>query len=157
VADAAILVEGPSDELIIQRAYRDTHGRLPIENGIDVISVGLSHKRFAELATRLGRRIWLVTDNDGKTLEEVTKRFSSFLAEGKVSLHTSDDPRLNTLEPNLVAVNELSSLNTALGTRHPTKEALLEAMLADKTASALSIFEAGITLNMPKYIRDVVE
>jgi putative ATP-dependent endonuclease of the OLD family len=156
LSDAAILVEGPSDELIIQRAYRDIHGRLPVDDGVDVISVGLSHKRFAELAIRLGRRVWLVTDNDGKTIEEVTQRFSKFVSHSNVSLHTSDNPILNTLEPNLVAVNDLSTLNTALGTKHPTKESVLDAMLSDKTASALAIFEAGINLNMPKYILDVV-
>ncbi len=155
LAEAAILVEGPSDELIVQRAYRDTHGRLPIDDGIDVISVGLSHKRFAALAIRLGRRVWLVTDNDGKSSEEVTQRFSEFLGD-KVSLHTADDPQLNTLETNLVAVNELSTLNCALGTEHPTKEDVLRAMLAEKTASALAIFESGTSLKMPKYIRDVI-
>jgi predicted ATP-dependent endonuclease of OLD family len=156
LADAAILVEGPSDELILQRAYRDAHGRLPIDNGIDVISVGRSHKRFAELAIRLGRRVWLVTDNDRKTIEEVKQRFSKVLGDERVTLHTADDPRLNTLEPNLVAANELSTLNSALRTKHSTKEDVLKAMLADKTASALAIFESGIRLNMPKYIRDVI-
>ena len=156
LSEAAILVEGPSDELILQRAYRDTHGRLPIEAGIDVISVGLSHKRFAELAIRLGRRVRLVTDNDGKTIEEVKQRFSKYLGYDNVSLHTAADPQLNTLEPNLVAANDLSTLNSALGTEHTTKEDVLKAMLADKTASALAIFESDSRLNMPKYIQDVV-
>ena len=40
LARRVILVEGPSDELVVQRAYRDTHeGRLPIHDGVDVISV----------------------------------------------------------------------------------------------------------------------
>lgn len=156
LADAAILVEGPSDELIVQRAYIDIHGRLPIEDGKDVISIGLSHKRFAELAIRLGRRVWLVTDNDGKSTDEMAQRFSGFLVDGLVTLHTSPDPQLNTLEPNLVAVNELSTLNAVLGTKHKTKEAVLKAMLADKTSSALAIFESNINLTMPEYIRDIV-
>jgi len=156
VAEKAMLVEGPSDELILQRAYHDAHGRLPIDDGIDVISVGLSHKRFAELAIRLGRRVWLVTDNDGKTIEEVKQRFSEYLSDANVSLHTADDPRLETLETNLVASNDLSSLNSALGTKHATTEEVLKGMLADKTGSALSIFEATTILNMPKYIQDVV-
>lgn len=156
LAEAAILVEGPSDELVLQRAYRDTHdGRLPIEDGIDVISVVRSHKRFAELAVRLGRRVWLVTDNDGKTAEEVRKRFSECITD-KVSLHTADDPKLNTLEPNIVAANDLATLNSALGTKHTGKEGVLEAMLADKTAAALAIFESSTRLNMPRYIADVV-
>ncbi|MEE4377137.1 MAG: AAA family ATPase, partial [Candidatus Competibacteraceae bacterium] len=71
LAKGAILVEGPSDELIVQRAYKDAKGKLPIDNDIDVISVGLAHKRFLDLAIRLQRRVWIVTDNDRKTIDEV--------------------------------------------------------------------------------------
>ena len=44
----SILVEGDSDELIIQKAYMTQHeGRLPIEDGIDVFSINsLAFKRF---------------------------------------------------------------------------------------------------------------
>jgi putative ATP-dependent endonuclease of OLD family len=39
----AILVEGPSDELIVQKAYMNLKdGKLPIEDEVDVISVGTS-------------------------------------------------------------------------------------------------------------------
>jgi len=38
----AILVEGPSDELIVQKAYSKQKDRLPIEDEVDVISVGTS-------------------------------------------------------------------------------------------------------------------
>src|SRR5262249_46052501 len=50
LAKQVILVEGPSDELVVQRAYRDTHdGRLPIHDGIDVMSMdSLSAKRFLD-------------------------------------------------------------------------------------------------------------
>lgn len=38
-----ILCEGDSDELVIQKAYMQLNdGRLPIEDGIEVISVGVS-------------------------------------------------------------------------------------------------------------------
>ncbi len=47
LARRCILVEGPSDELIVQRAYEDKHGKLPLEDGVDVISVrSLAFKRF---------------------------------------------------------------------------------------------------------------
>ena len=78
LAEGAVLVEGPSDELIVQRAYRDIHGKLPIEDGIDVISVGTAHKRFLELAARLGRRVWAVVDNDGKSVTDVEARFIDY-------------------------------------------------------------------------------
>jgi len=53
LCEKAILVEGPSDELIVQRAYKDVHGNLPIEDGIDVITVdSLAFKRYLEIATK---------------------------------------------------------------------------------------------------------
>lgn len=40
-------------------------GRLPIEDGIEVISVGVSFLRFLELADCIRTKIAVVTDNDG--------------------------------------------------------------------------------------------
>ena len=156
LAEGAILVEGPSDELVVQRAYFDKKGKLPIDDGIDVISVGLSHKRFLDLAIRLNRRVWVVTDNDGKTIEQVRARFADYLTAECVSLHVGTDPKLHTLEPQIVEVNELSVLNEVLSTECATKEELLEVMLADKTGSALAIFESSVNIAMPEYIRDVL-
>lgn len=157
LAEGVILVEGPSDELIVQRAYKDAHAKLPIEDGIDVISVGLSHKRFLDLAIKLKRRTWIVTDNDGKTPEQVRERFTTYLAETFISLHTGDDPQFNTLEPQIVAANDLATLNAVLGKSYTRKDEALEAMLADKTASSLAIFESTTNLIMPTYIREVVD
>jgi putative ATP-dependent endonuclease of OLD family len=156
LAKSAILVEGPSDELIVQRGYLDAKGKLPIDDDIDVISVGLSHKRFLELAVRLKRRVWVVTDNDGKSVEEKTQRFANYLDNTFVSLHVGSDPSLTTLEPQIVDANDLSTLNAALGKKCSSKDEVLQAMLEDKTAAALAIFESKTKIVMPKYIRDVV-
>src|SRR5690606_15304907 len=66
LARRSILVEGPSDELIVQRAYERRHGRMPLEDGVDVISVNsLAFKRFLQIAVKLSRTVDVVTDNDG--------------------------------------------------------------------------------------------
>ena len=39
LADRAILVEGPSDELIVQKAFYMKHGVMPHERSVDIISV----------------------------------------------------------------------------------------------------------------------
>ena len=155
LAEGAILVEGPSDELVVQRGYKDAKGKLPIEDGIDVISVGLSHKRFLDIAIRLNRRVWVVTDNDHKTTDQVKERFSGYLDNEFVSLHVGSDPKLNTLEPQIVEVNDLKTLNAVLGRQCGNKEEVLRAMLADKTASALAIFESQTKIKMPEYLQDV--
>lgn len=157
LADGAVLVEGPSDELIIQRAYLDQKGRLPIEDGIDVISVGTSHKRFLELAVRLRRRVCAVVDNDGSSEDLIRARFADFLGYDFVSLHVGADPELPTLEPQIVAANDVGTMNRILGLNLATPKELVSAMSKDKTAHALSIFSSPERIRMPRYIRDVVD
>ena len=157
LAKGAILVEGPSDELVVQRAYLDAKGRLPIEDGIDVISVGRAHKRFLDVAVPLKRRVWVVTDNDGKTLEEVNQRFAGYLSNPCVTLHTCVDPGITTLEPAIAAENPIATLNTVLGTTCGNQEEIVKAMTDDKTWAALAIFESKTSISFPEYIRHAIE
>ena len=74
----AILVEGDADELIIQKAYFDKHKRLPIEDEIEVISVGTTFLRFLELADLLKKETVVVTDNDGD-IEALEKKYKNYI------------------------------------------------------------------------------
>lgn len=160
LAREVILVEGPSDELVVQRAYRDAHGgRMPIDDGIDVINVrGLSAQRFLDLAIPLKRRCRVVTDNDGQPHEEVEATFAQYAAESFITVHVGKDPTLPSLEPQLLGVNDRATLNTVFGTSHQTDEKLLRYMRAknNKASCALKIFESDSTITMPSYIRDAV-
>ena len=43
LANKIIFVEGPTDELIVEKCYLDTFKRMPIDDGIDIIAInGLS-------------------------------------------------------------------------------------------------------------------
>lgn len=54
LAKKVILVEGPSDELIVQKAFFATNSKMPLEAGIDVLSVnGLAGPRFLDIAKLL--------------------------------------------------------------------------------------------------------
>jgi len=82
LAKRTILVEGPSDELIIQKAYLQKHRKLPIQNGVDVINVrGLSFLRFLDIGKELGLDIGVVTDNDGNYDERVTKKYEGYISD----------------------------------------------------------------------------
>jgi hypothetical protein len=85
----------------------------------------------------------------------VKERFEKYIEYKMVSLHVGTDPELNTLEPNIVAVNDLETLNAALGAEFTTKEEVLNAMLKDKTGAALAIFESATKIVIPEYIRNV--
>ncbi len=78
----AILVEGDSDELVVQKVYMNNHGgRLPIMDGVEVISVGTSFLRFFELAKAMGKPVVAITDNDGD-LKSVRRKYEGYLILG---------------------------------------------------------------------------
>lgn len=104
LANNIILVEGPADELIIQRAYRDNYGKLPIEDGIDVMSVGgVAFKRYCELAQLIRKNVVIVTDNDGNP-KSVKERYNDF--SDIVNLCVEEDKSINTLEPAVLYANK---------------------------------------------------
>ncbi|MDX0776782.1 AAA family ATPase [Sinorhizobium medicae] len=165
LAAKAILVEGDSDELVVQRAYMDTNGgRLPIQDGIDVISVGTAFLRFLELADALKIPVTVVTDNDGDTAA-VEKKYATFKDSDTIricfdpivdtgSLTIKGRPfNYNTLEPKLLKANDRATLNAILGTSAQTDDELRIYMRANKTESALAIFKSMTTITYPDYIQ----
>ncbi|MFI0448070.1 ATP-dependent nuclease [Actinomadura sp. 6N118] len=160
LARKAILVEGPSDELVVQRAYRDAHeGRMPIDDGIDVIDVGgLSFRRFLDIATRLdSAKVTVVTDNDGKDAARVHERYASYTASGDIKICVSDDTSCRTLEPQLIKSNGAERMKAILGlSAQMSEEELAKHMKAHKTSCALAIFSTEQAVTMPGYIADAV-
>lgn len=157
LASRVILVEGPSDELLVQRAYVDAYGKLPMDDGVDVLNVrGLSHKRFLDIAGPLGTQVSVVTDNDGRTPADVAARFENYTAEGAITVHTGEPAGGRTLEPQIVHANGLEAMNQLLSKSFATEEALLDYMEGAKTEWALKVFEAGGKLKMPQYILDAI-
>jgi putative ATP-dependent endonuclease of OLD family len=79
LCNKAILVEGDSDELVVQKAYQvENNSKLPIEDCIEVISVGVSFLRFLEIADKLKKPVCVVTDNDGD-VAALKKKYESYL------------------------------------------------------------------------------
>lgn len=158
LSERIILVEGPSDELIVQRAFLDAHGKLPLEAGVDVISVrGLSFKRFLDIAKPLGKRTAVVTDCDGVEPSVIAAKYVDFTSSGHITLHVGNLAEGDTLEPQLITSCGRERLNTVLGTTFESDEALATHMTANKTACALKLFESPDSLPLPQYIRDAVQ
>ncbi|MDR3547747.1 MAG: AAA family ATPase [Candidatus Pacebacteria bacterium] len=160
LAKKAILVEGASDELIVQRAYLDTYGNLPIEDGTDVISVrGLSFKRFLDIATLLGTKVVVVTDNDGDYDRKITAKYSDYAPHANITISASTDNDLPTLESHLVALNDTAQLNAILGREGGVKDTLLAFMLDsdNKADDALKIFNSTTTIVFPDYVTRAIQ
>lgn len=158
LSERCILVEGPSDELIVQRAYKNAHDRLPLEDGVDVISVGsLAFKRFLEIAAILQVKVDVLTDNDGD-VTALKEKYSDYLQSNTptISVSFDDDEECKTLEPQLLKANSLDLLNQILNTTYSNDDALLSYMDRNKTDCALRFFETDLTWSTPGYIANVV-
>lgn len=167
----AILVEGDSDELVVQKAYLNKYGKLPIHDGIDIISVGTSFLRFLEIAVKLNKPTIVVTDNDGN-LEALEKKYKDYQTDEFKSLikicydKTTDEGKLsisnipfnyNTLEPKLLKENSINLFNKIFGTNHVDHNTMHVYMKANKTECALKIFESSENIIFPKYILDAID
>ncbi|MEV5717283.1 AAA family ATPase [Amycolatopsis mediterranei] len=159
LAQRSILVEGPSDELVVQRAYRDHYGRLPIEDGVDVINVrGLSFKRFLDIVVLLKEnRVAVVTDNDGNLAADVLARYADYIVHPHISVHVGEGADRPTLEPQLFAANGLDVMNQVLDTSFDTEPELLSYMKNNKTTCALAVFGSDTSIDMPRYICDAIK
>ena len=170
-----ILVEGDSDELILQKAYFQQFNKLPIEDGIDIQCIrGLSFLRYLELATLMNLNVKVVTDNDGD-LDALKEKYINYIAENKKcnieicfseQIFTADDFsgdealgrfNFNTLEPLLLKSNSLALFNRIFSKTCATDKELLKYMHNNKSECALAIFRSPETISIPEYIMKAIE
>ena len=170
----AILVEGDSDELVVQKAYMSkNNNRLPIEDQVDVISVGTSFLRFLELATALNLNVAVVTDNDGNIVG-LENKYADYIKNNKKSnikicyddvvdsgnLTIGEKPyNYNTLEPKLLKANsnDVPLFNSILDKKFETVEELQKYMKHHKTETALAIFDTDKDIVFPQYILEAIK
>lgn len=161
IAEKPILVEGPSDELIVQKAYMmQNEGKLPIEDGWDIITVrGLSFKRFLDISILLGKQVVVVTDNDGNYAKNITGKYQDYLVHDFINICADTNNDYPTLEPQIVNDNTLENINIILGKEFESKEEAIAFMTksANKTECALKLFETDIEWVVPQYILNAIE
>lgn len=170
----AILVEGDADELVVQRAYKDKYQKLPIEDEIDVISVGTTFLRFLEIADKLKKETNVVTDNDGD-ISALETKYSNYLGENVkeyIKIYYDEETHINqggltakndgkfnydTLEPCILRVNTLEIINRVLGKNYFSDDDLIKYMVGNKTECALRIFNSKENINYPDYIKKAID
>lgn len=159
LAKKAILVEGPSDELIVQKAYLKKYDKLPIDVGIDVINIrGLSFSRFLDIAKELKKEVVVVTDNDGNYQKNVDLKYANYKESDNIIICRSEDNSAKTLEPQIIKCNGLQKLNGIFNKNYTNLEDLENYMENNKTEYALKVFETSQdNIIFPKYINDAIE
>lgn len=173
-----IMVEGDSDELVVQRAYKDKYGRQPIEDGVDVLCVrGLAFLRFLEIAKALNLTIAVVTDNDGD-IEAIKNKYDNYLGDKAVpnikicfddtidtkesfgcideSNPLPDNFNYNTLEPKMLKANNLDVFKRIFGNEYDTTTKMLRHLHSQKGESALTLLKTSEIISYPQYILDAI-
>lgn len=163
LCDKAILVEGPTDEMVVLYHFMKEYQCHPFAKGIELISVGGTvFKHFALLGAKLKKRIAIITDNDNLNIEELeTKR--NIPQEDTVQLFTEKDSSLHTLEPAFINANAdnlkgLSKVIRGKNVDDETAESLSEYMTKHKTEWAQKLLEdSSYNFNVPQYIIDAID
>lgn len=151
LAKRVVLVEGPSDEIIFERIFKDRFGKRPMDIGIDVLSMGgLSLKRYLELCKALDKHVTVIRDNDGKDPSSLEDDISSFLAKGKREVFIGKVESGKTLEPQIISHNEESTLKRILGIT--TAADLNTWMSREKTEMAIRIASSDQVITPPEYL-----
>ncbi|MEM1438728.1 MAG: AAA family ATPase [Pseudomonadota bacterium] len=176
----SILVEGPSDEIILKKIYFEKHGSLPEEDGIDIIVVrGIGFKTYLNIARPLRHPVRVVKDNDGDYATNIHSWSQDYKDCQFIKVFS---PKMNdeySLEPALVKANSSSKAELDLLARTilsaktlrsyrdsgdlPAKAAFLCNWFATgnqgskKVDSAMRIFESEAKLSYPSYLRDAIQ
>ncbi len=166
LANETILVEGSTDDLIMQRAYKDKYGCLPIENGVDVIVVdSLAFKRYCDIALLIKKKVKIVTDNDGDIDKNIKEKYREYIGKENIEFYYEDNENLKTLEPSLLEVNSsnqdlfdafrkiISKKNSMVGKHNAD---ILSFMTNNKAEWALRVFDSELSIEYPEYIKNAI-
>ena len=153
--------------------YKDKYKKLPIEDEIDVISVGTTFLRFLKIAEKIEKETIIVTDNDGN-IEALKKKYDEYLGEnakkyiniffdevehknqGNLVARNGGDFNYDTLEPCILRANSLKTLNKILVTNFKTDDEIIDYMVKNKTDCAIKIFDTEEGINYPDYIKKAI-
>ena len=163
LASKIILVEGPTDDLIIQRAYKDKYNRLPSADGIDIFVVGsLSFKHYCNIAILMNKSIAVVTDNDGNKKKNIIDRYEKY-SNNNITFYYEENNSLNTIEPSVLSSNSTDNIpnesfvNIIYKSKNKyDKNTILNFMLNHKVEWALRVFEDKNNIAYPQYIKNVI-
>ena len=181
LADKVILVEGPSDELILKKIYLEKHNKLPEEDGIDIVVVrGIGFLNYLEICKYIGTQVHVVKDNDGDYKKNISDYAEPYKDVETIKFFSSTNDKLYSLEPVLIEANagKEESLDSyaeiSLSTqtynkykavrKYKDKVTFLQQWYQGedgagkkKVDSAMRIFESKKSIEYPEYFMSVLD
>jgi predicted ATP-dependent endonuclease of OLD family len=172
LAEKVILVEGATEELLLQRAYMDKHSTedkimFPIDDGIDIIAINsLSFKRYCDIAVIIEKPVTVITDNDGSVDQNIKGKYKDYFENELFTFLYEADDNLHTIEPSVLSANAEGGVPTDIFAKaissngsmdNKSYEEILRYMTGNKTEWAMRVFENDQRISYPKYIEDAIQ
>ena len=165
-----ILVEGPTEYLLLPYFYQKLYGTTLESDGITPITCGgISYKRYLDITQDTNKKIAVITDNDGKN-SNLSHMNNYNLKHTSQRIFMDNDLKNFTWEVALYNCNEQNSnLKECVGTIDPTasyefnnvtygtkgkNKPILGKMLNNKVETAYNILQYEADLQVPKYVKE---
>lgn len=175
LSQKSVLVEGPSDELILKKIYINKYGRLPEKDGIDIIVVrGIGFKNYLNIVKLLRHPVRIVKDNDGDHQGKIVDWSTDYNEFKFIKIYSPEDNLQYSLEPALIGANcdSAENLDQLAGVMLSTqtyniyaekgsleeKKEYFESWYSGtstgskKVDSAIRIFESEVEITFPEYL-----
>lgn len=171
ISDKVILVEGATEYMVIQKAFKDLNINNSLEKSkIDIISCdGIGYKNYITIAKTMDKKVAIITDNDYitnqnkiKEIEEINSEMSS---ENKnIKIFTDNNTDNWTWEVSIYNLNK-ELFDTKIKVQKGSDYLVngedfgkqLGKMLNNKTDIAYMITKDNLTLQYPEYIKDCLK
>lgn len=164
LAEKAVLVEGPTDEMVFDWAFHKLRNMYPTERGIDVIECGIQYRRAFELAAAVDKSpVAVLRDNDNKSEGHWKEATKPFCKPDKRALFVGHDGEGYTIEPQMVRANagKLELLAKATRSNVSDPKGLEQYLLNNKVLWSLRLIEHDTAeseqLEVPRYIREAID
>lgn len=163
---SAILVEGPTDEMIVQYHLEKTKKSV-FQDGVELLAVGgVRFKNFISLAAALKKKVAIITDNDGRSKEEIKNLYIDEelgRSYDMISVFTCDDIASTTIEIAFINKNkdkfaDLANIIRKKEEIGDTVDKLQNFMLKNKTTWAYRLLESkDWSFETPDYIVEAIK
>lgn len=151
LSEKVILVEGPSEYMLLEKFYESITGNKPESDNVHIIDIrGLSFKRFLEIACLINSKVAVITDNDEDYQTHCVDKYSDYIQKDNVKIYYCKDNTQRTFEV------VLYNINTALCNSLFNSNSL-GYMLKNKTEAAYKLLETSENILVPVYIKEAIE
>ncbi len=151
-----LLVEGDAEYILLASLYKNVTGKELNDGAVSVISVGgIRFPRYLDVATVLGNKVAVVTDNDKKLDSPRLERYRSYEKPDKIKVFYDASDERHTFEVCMYQDNKI--LCDATFAEGRKKLTVPEYMIANKSEAAFHLSKnSPDKLIAPGYLKDAI-